>query len=239
MNRASFKYAAIMVAVLALRAAQAWADDAPAAPVPPPGVENEVRQLRAQLDSIRELIDFIDLKPSADIEGEILRARAGIDSARALLKFYGVKPYAYRMILRPSLVYDKFIYHSRNDNTPLWSPGLLLDTKFTFKLSGKYSPYVGASAGALLFGGWLGASAGVERAYVYGNGFSVTWSYGAYAGGILDEDAVATSAGIQTAACIAFNHRRVSQYIIAGARLNAYRVIYFALPVGLGLAIKL
>ena len=148
---------------------------------------------------------------------------------------------AHSVILRTSLSYEP-IYIVGAYAELGGTAGIFWDNKLTGNFKSVVSPYIGVTMGigdAFYFFG----SAGVEKAFVYNSGFSITPSLGIHAGICGIDVSGHNLAGVHALAEIAFSRGRFSPYLAAGIR---YTHIFDAdigdglsFPLGAGLLLRI
>jgi hypothetical protein len=177
------------------------------------------------------------LTSQSGCENELQQTRRERDSAFALLKLYGVKPFKYRVILKTNYSYEPYLGY-RNLS------GISFDTKLTINLNTVVSPYIGGTLGVIGYGfAHISANVGVEKAFIYNNGFSITPSLGIHTGGIGTGGSKPYNlVGAHSTAEFAFSHKRFSPYLLTGMR---YSYIFYvgnivSFPfLGAGLSLKI
>jgi hypothetical protein len=168
-----------------------------------------------------------------EYETELQQTRRERDSAFALLTLYGVKPFKYKVILKTNFSYEPYMGYAN-------IVGISLDTKLTINLNTVVSPYIGGTLGASSAAYILG-SVGVEKLFVYNNGFSITPSLGIHTGGYGYSN-MYSLVGAHSIVEFAFSHKRFSPYLLTGIR---YAYIFdvgslVSLPLlGAGLSLKI
>jgi hypothetical protein len=94
------------------------------------------------------------------------------------------------------------------------------DTKLTINLNSVVSPYIGWTLGGNPFGfSYVYGNIGVEKAFIYNHGFSITPSLGIHTAGI-GNGKMHNLVGAHSFAEFAFSHKRFSPYLLTGIRYS-------------------
>jgi hypothetical protein len=143
----------------------------------------------------------------SETRDELRQTREELDSAKALLEYHGIKPFKHRVVLSASVAYEIMVVN--------------FGTRLAFNLNSSVSPYIGAALGVGSGFSLLG-SAGVEKVFVYKNGFSIKPSLGIFYGEFGYDAKFYPLAGIEAAADFSFrsHYRRLSPYLTVGARVG-------------------
>jgi hypothetical protein len=169
-----------------------------------------------------------------EYENELQQARRERDSAVALLNRQGIKPFKYRVILKANLSYEPYVGYED-------IVGISLDTKLTINFNAIVSPYVGGTFGIASNAAYVFAGVGVEKTFMYGNGFSITPSLGVHTGEY-GYSVVYRLIGVHAIADFGFSGRRFSPYLTAGTRYSYvfHRGSLVSFPLlGAGLSLKI
>jgi hypothetical protein len=146
--------------------------------------------------------------------------------------FHGVR---YWVNLKTNFSYEPLV------SAGVGSAGVSADLKLAVNLNTVVSPYIGANVGLFSYGAFIAWNIGVEKAFVYNNGFSIIPSLGTHFGEC-GYSTVYQHAGAHAMAEFAFSSKRFSPYLIAGIRYSYVFVAddsLLSFPLGAGLSIKI
>jgi len=144
--------------------------------------------------------------------------------------------YAGPLILKANLSYEPYIIKSSNE----FAVAVSLDTKFTIDFNTVISPYIGvtlAVGDAIYYSGNIG----VEKAFIYNNGFSITPSLGIHVGECGIDVVGYRLIGARAIVDFAFSQKRFTPYLTVGTR---YTYVFdtrgqWSFPLGAGLSLKI
>jgi hypothetical protein len=139
-----------------------------------------------------------------------------------------------RVILKTSLSYEQIYFAAGHTDGVFW------DNKLAVNFNAFVSPYIGVTLGVADAVYILG-NAGVEKAFIYNNGFSIITALGIHAGICAIDVTGYDLAGVHASAEIAFSRKRFSPYLTAGMK---YTYIFdkrnmLSFPFGVGLSLKI